>query len=557
MLKSYVRCEKVWNKVRIFEPEFKAGNRKDMRKLEFNNNGSLVSIDSIRNFVIVGANGSGKSHLGAAIEENNPSMVLRISAQRALSIPDEVNIGNYENLWHYLLYGSASDHRKGCKWGWREGDKTIQLVNDYQQVLSAVFSKENEEMKNFKKDCMQKLEMKVAIKEVPDSITDRIEKIWDEVFPQRQIALNNAKAIAKCNDTPYQAKFMSDGERVALYLISQCFLAPSGTYIVIDEPEIHLHRTIMNRLWDKIEEACPDNVFVYITHDLEFASGRKEATKIWVKDFNGSNNWTIKELTDDEGIPDELMLEVLGNRKPVLFVEGEKTSYDFMLYRQIYDERYIIPAHNCTKVIELTKAFNSEKVRSIHNLDIKGIIDRDYLSENEIESYKSDGIETLNVAEVENLYLLESIVRIVAQHLAMNEDEVANKVKDFVFAEFANEKEVQLKELCSRSIAFKLQQYAKPRGNGIQDLKDGIENTVKAIDVDKIYNDYKAMIDGVLASKDYTKLLSIYNRKSLYRRVDDFFNMKSNGYANLVLNLLKTDKREKIIKALKEVMPEL
>lgn len=528
-----------------------------MRKLEFNNNGSLVSIDSTRNFVIVGANGSGKSHLGAAIEVKNPSMVLRISAQRALSIPDEVSIGNFENSWYNLLYGSASDHRKGCKWGWTEGEKTIKLINDYHQVLSAVFSKENEELKNFTKDCRKKLEMNVAINEVPDHITDRIVKIWDEVFPQRQIVLDNAKATAKCNDTPYQAKFMSDGERVALYLISQCLLAPNGIYIVIDEPEIHLHRTIMNRLWDKIEEACPENVFVYITHDLEFAAGRKEATKIWVKDFNGSNNWTIEVLSEDEGIPDDLMLEVLGNRKPVLFVEGEKTSYDFMLYRQIYDDRYIIPAHNCTKVIELTKAFNSEKVRPIHNLDIKGIIDRDYLSENEIESYKRDGIETLNVAEVENLYLLEPIVRIVAQHLVMNEDEVANNVKNFVFSEFANEKEVHLKELCSRSIAFKLQQYAKPRGNGIQDLKDGIENTVNAIDVDKIYNDYKAMIDSILVAKDYTKLLSIYNRKSLLRRVDGFFNMTSNGYANLVLNLLKTDKREKIIETLKEVMPEL
>lgn len=528
-----------------------------MRKLEFNNNGSSESIESIRNFVIVGANGSGKSHLGAAIEDKNPSKVLRISAQRVLSIPDEVNIGNYENSWCHILYGSSLDHRKGYKWGWHEGEKTIKLVNDYQQVLSAVFSKENEEMKIFTKDCRKKLEMNEDIKEVPDYITDRIEKIWDEIFPQRQIVLDNAKATAKFNNTPYQAKFMSDGERVALYLISQCLLAPSETYIVIDEPEIHLHRTIMNRLWDKIEEACPDNVFVYITHDLEFAAGRKEATKIWVKDYNGSNKWIIKVLGDEEGIPDDLMLEVLGNRKPVLFVEGEKTSYDYMLYRQIYDNRYIIPAHNCTKVIELTRAFNSEKVRQIHNLDIKGIIDRDYLSENEIESYKEYGIETLNVAEVENLYLLESIVRIAAQYLLLNEDEVANKVKDFVFTEFVKEKEVQLKELCSRSIAFKLQQYKKPRENGIQDLKDGIENTVKAIDVDKIYNDYKVMIDDVLSTKDYTKLLSIYNRKSLHMRVGDFFNMLSNGYPNLVLNLLKTDKREKIVEALKEVMPEL
>ena len=111
--------------------------------------------------------------------------------------------------------------------------------------------------------------------------------------------------------------------------------------------------------------------------------------------------------------------------------------------------------------------------------------------------------------------------------------------------------------MCSRSIAFKLQQYTKPKGNGIQDLKDGIDNTVKAIDVNKIYNDYKTIIDGILATRDYTKLLSIYNRKSLHRRVDGFFNMKSNGYANLVLNLLKTEKREKIIEALKVVMPKI
>lgn len=526
-----------------------------MKELVFDNNGSPVSIQSVRNFVIVGANGSGKSHLGAAIENKSPEKVLRISAQRALTIPDQVNIGNYKDSWHYLLYGSSSDHRKGCKWGWNEGDGTIKLINDYQQVLSAVFSKENDEMKLFSNDCKEKLGKGEAITRVPDYITTRIEKIWDEVFPQRQIVLDNAKATAKFNNNEYQAKFMSDGERVALYLIAQSLLAPKGTYIVVDEPEIHLHRTIMDRLWDKIEEECPDNVFIYITHDLEFAAGRKEATKIWVKDYDGKFNWTIQILQDEEDIPDNLMMEVLGNRKPVLFVEGEKTSYDFMLYRQIYEDKYIIPAHNCIKVIELTKAFNNEKVKAIHNLDVKGIIDRDYLSEQEINSYKADGVETLNVAEVENLYLLEPIVRIVAQHLAMNDEDVVEKVKKFVFSEFVNEKEVQLKELCSRSIAFKLQQFAKPRENGLQDLKDGLANTMNSIDVEKIYNDNKKLINDVIQTNDYSKLLSIYNRKSLHKRVANIFNLTPNGYPNLVLNLLKTEKREELLKALKTEMP--
>ncbi len=528
-----------------------------MKELVFKNNGEITRYQSVRNFVIVGANGSGKSHLGAAIENMNPSIVLRISAQRALNIPNSVNIGNYNDSWSYLLYGSTSNQNKANKWGWHAGEETIKLVNDYEYVLSAVFSKENEEMKTFTKSCRERLEKQEEIKEVPNYITDRIEKIWKDIFPQRQIILDNAKAIAKFENKEYEAKFMSDGERVALYLIAQSLLAPSGTYIVVDEPEIHLHRTIMNKLWDKIEETCPEIVFIYITHDLDFASGRKEACKIWVKDFDGVNKWTLQEFPDDEVIPEKIMMEVLGNRKPVLFVEGEKTSYDYMLYRQVYNDRYVIPAHNCVKVIELTRAFNNDNVKSIHNLNVKGIIDRDYLSQREIDAYKQDGIETIGVAEVENLYLLESVVRIVAQHLVLDVDEIVNKVKNFIFSEFEKEYDVQLKELCSRCIAFKLQQFVKPKGNEIQDLREGLNKTVESIDVEKIYYDYKQRIDSILTTRDYSNLLSIFNRKGLHRNVASIFGLTSSGYPNLVLNLLKTDKKEILIQGLKEVLPEV
>ena len=528
-----------------------------MRILEFNNNGNMESLESTRNFVIVGANGSGKSHLGAEIENHNPENVLRISAQRALNVPDSVNVGNFWDSWNSILYGAPSDYRKGHKWGWHLNEHTIKMVNDYQYVLSAVFSKEYKELKDNSKQNKEKLLNEEIIKEVPDYITDKIKKVWDEVYPQRQIELDNAKVTAKFKGSEYLAKFMSDGERVALYLIAQCLLAPDGTYIVIDEPEIHLHKTIMNKLWDKIEEACPDNVFIYITHDLDFAASRKDATKIWVKDFDGERSWTYEVLNEDESIPDDLMMEVLGNRKPVLFVEGEKTSYDFMLYRQLYDDRYVIPAHNCTKVIEMTKAFNSEQVKSIHNLEVKGLIDRDYLSEKEISAYKDIGVETLDVAEVENLYLLEPIVRIVAERLGKDADVITNKVKEYVFAEFESMKDFLLKELCTRAIAFMLQHYAKPKGNGIQDLKEGLDNTVSAIDIDAIYNGYKQMIEKCIAEKDYPKVLSIFNRKSLHKAVAGFFDLTPGGYPKLVLSLLKTEKRDEIVKALKDFIPQI
>jgi len=50
------------------------------------------TIDDISSLVVVGANGSGKSRLGAWIEENPPVGVEthRVSAQRALEIADQI-----------------------------------------------------------------------------------------------------------------------------------------------------------------------------------------------------------------------------------------------------------------------------------------------------------------------------------------------------------------------------------------------------------------------------------------------------------------------------------
>lgn len=529
-----------------------------MREIVFQNKGQDVRLLSTGNFVIVGANGSGKSHLGAIIERHNTNNVLRISAQRALSVPDWVNVRDFESTWNEVFYGSARDRNKGPKWGYDNTEYTIRLVNDYEKVLAAVFSYQNDEEHRFFNRSKEIINHQDVVREVPERITDRILAVWNEVFPQRQIVFETAKVKASYQGSEYLAKYMSDGERVALYLMAQCLLAPNGMTIVIDEPEIHLHKTIMTRLWDTIERYCEDKCLVYITHDLDFAASRKESTKIWVKAYHGENTLDFELLPIDENIPEDLMISVLGNRKPVLFVEGEKASYDFQLYQQVYANKYVVPAHNCIKVIELTKAFNNERIRNIHRLEVKGLIDRDYLSQNEIESYAQFGINTLNVAEVENLYLLEPLLRIVAEHMALNPDETVEKVKDFVFKEFINEQDTQLKELCSRQIAFQLQQFAKPTGNSLQDLKNSLTTTVGKINVDSIYATNKAMIDTILSTKDYQKLLFIYNRKSLAQRVSPILGLGgTNKYPDFVLKLLKTNKREAILAALRNVMPNL
>ena len=95
-------------------------------------------------------------------------------------------------------------------------------------------------------------------------IIDKITSIWNAIYPHRQIILEDAKIKAKTTSSEeYHAKEMSDGERVTIYLLGQCLIAPNDMTIIIDEPEIHLHKSIMYRLWDKIEEFCPNKTFIY------------------------------------------------------------------------------------------------------------------------------------------------------------------------------------------------------------------------------------------------------------------------------------------------------
>ena len=85
-------------------------------KVEIKHNGSVV---------IVGANGSGKSRLGAWIESNADSDVIvhRISAQRALDLPEYAIVKSLEQSLNDLLWGNEDPRyaRNQYKWSHRWG----------------------------------------------------------------------------------------------------------------------------------------------------------------------------------------------------------------------------------------------------------------------------------------------------------------------------------------------------------------------------------------------------------------------------------------------------
>ena len=380
-------------------------------------------------------------------------------------------------------------------------------------------------------------------------------KIWNEVLPQRELIIEKFEAKAKYKEELYKAGSMSDGERVCLYLISQCLITPENHIIVIDEPEIHLHTSIMKKLWDEIERYCPNKTFVYITHDLNFAISRKTATKIWVQSYDGHDCWNISQIEDNDGIPEALFLEVLGTRSPVLFVEGDKSSYDIALYKEIFDDYHVVACNNCQKVIELTKAFNNNRVKALHTYEVKGLIDHDFLSKEEIESYKKQNIYTIEVSEVENLFLIEPLIKLAASQIGNNPDDTFAKVSNYLFEKMTTDQRVIISAICVKEIRHRLNGFSS-EGLSEKDIQSDLENSLSEINIHAIYSQAETIISNIIINKDYKAMIKLYNNKGLCKQVSGQIGFKK-PYPQIILDLLKGEKRQEIISDIKEYLPSI
>jgi ATPase subunit of ABC transporter with duplicated ATPase domains len=108
--------------------------------------GNKVEIKHNGTVVIVGANGAGKSRLGAWIERNSDSSVIvhRISAQRALDLPEYAVVKSLEQSLNDLLWGNEDSRYASNQYKWShrwQGKPETFLQDDYGKVLSNLFAR--------------------------------------------------------------------------------------------------------------------------------------------------------------------------------------------------------------------------------------------------------------------------------------------------------------------------------------------------------------------------------------------------------------------------------
>lgn len=509
--------------------------------------------------IIIGANGSGKSKLGAWIEQNDFENVHRIGAQRNLNFNENIPLKSYSQAEDLVFYGTADStniwrSRKGHRWNYGKSYTTT-MMSDFEDVLAALIALTNVRNAEFIEKC-KKCELERREKpHTPNTAIDQLMEIWDVILPERKLKYfdGSFSAVFSCNGETieYSSNQMSDGERAVLYLAAQVLCVPANKALIIDEPEIHLHRSIMNRLWSALESYRPDCLFIYITHDTQFAAAHGQSDKVWIKEFDGTH-WKL-EIIDDHELPEELLFDILGSRKNVLFVEGERNSYDTQLYSILYPSYYVIACGSCTQVISRTKAFRNSP--SLHHCQVFGIIDRDYRSDYEIEKYKNDGIYALKVAEVENLFLVEELIRLIADHLGQSPDESFAPIREYVIhTRFAHQIDRQICQSVVAHLKYQLTAIELSKKND-DEAKNSLNTALQNIDYEKTKAEEESKFRGALCEDDYAKVLSVFNEKGLTSSIGHFLGLVDKEYCKSILALLNGKMRNEISDAISTYLP--
>jgi hypothetical protein len=470
-------------------------------------------------------------------------------AQKSLQFPKGIRPMDSERALQIFRvgdeHGPVTSRRRQVRW---ENSPETSLLNDYDKLVEFLFSDHNEQLLGYATE-MRKTDKH---KPPPETKLDVVKRIWESILPNRELIIGAAKVEARKRgiDQKYAATELSDGERVIFYQIGEALSVPKDGMFIVDEPELHLHRAIQPRLWNAIEAERPDCLIIYLTHDLDFAASRKMATKIWLREFE-PNKWDWDVVPETSEFSEHMLLEILGSRKPILFVEGNKASLDFFIYGKVYSQWTIIPAESCEQVIHATASFGS--LSHLHANSCHGIVDFDSRTGEDVKRLEDQRVSVLPFAELENMLLAEPILREVARRLALDEGKTIAATQERVFDLLSKHREQVVSRLAARELEFAFQQF-DASAVGQSALDAGFRKVFEVVEPTKIFNRWDEAIAQVIAKRDYSGALKYYNNKGLAAAIGHVF---KTPIVPFVLRLLQTHDGKDLLSAMTSVLPKI
>ncbi|MDG6094048.1 AAA family ATPase [Acetobacter sp. AN02] len=398
----------------------------------------------------------------------------------------------------------------------------------------------------------------------PKTVLMRLKEIWEQVLPHRRLYHDDMKIMVSSADQPdvfYPGSEMSDGERLVFYMLGQCLLAPEDGVIVIDEPEVHVHKAILKTLWDHVEAARPDCCFVYISHDLDFVATRPGARKYIVSSYRKEPQaWEMEALPSDTDLPERVVSEILGSRRPVLFTEGaegNESGLDALIYRAVYPDFLIYRSGGCADVIHAVSTFRRNA--TLHRLGrVHGLIDSDGRGEAETAHLRELSVFVTPVAEIENVFLIREVFLCLCSLCHFDAEKAEQEYQglaDEIVAYVGKGREAA----CARYVGRVLDRQMKSlirKKKTVDKIKEEWNRISDSVDVDQISGEYFQKLDGYTEARDLRGIAEIYDDKGMLDLVGRRLGQKNrDALMDMIGRVLLQETGRDLLTALREVFP--
>jgi ABC-type cobalamin/Fe3+-siderophores transport system ATPase subunit len=367
---------------------------------------------------VLGANGTGKSSLMQRLNREHHQNTRWISAHRqSWFASDSINLSPHDKR---QVEQSIRQHDVQLDARWKDHNAAARANIAIYELVEA----ENSDARAIAKAARAENEQLVKELAQKDAPIDVINELLKSSNLPIELSLHQDEQVmaAKSGSTPFSIARLSDGERNALLIAANVLTAKSGTLILIDEPERHLHRSIISPLLTQLFKKRKDCAFIVSTHDVLLPLDNPNARTLLIRacSYNGGDvaAWDADLVPSEAEVDEVLKADILGSRKRILFVEGTGTgrSLDQPFYSLVFPEVSVIAKANCRDVEQAVTGVRSAV--NLHWLKAFGIVDSDGQQTPEIEQLKQRGVYAVPAYSVEALYYHPDIQRRVAERHA-------------------------------------------------------------------------------------------------------------------------------------------
>ncbi|MDB5293552.1 MAG: hypothetical protein JWL69_4793 [Phycisphaerales bacterium] len=365
---------------------------------------------------ILGANGTGKSSLMQAFATASSEKTRRITAHRQTwfrsGSPEFTGKQRTEygrNVFNY-------DRQENARW-----------MDDFaeQRAQMAIYDLVNSENVRAR-EITQAVDQRNTEQVTKLAAQDSAFKIMNRMLRLANLDIcvavsNNDEIMATQNgSSPYSIARLSDGERNAILIAANVLTVPAGTLLLIDEPERHLHRSIVSPLLSLLLKERPDCAFVVSTHEpllpVDNPGSRVLLTRRCIYANDRVVSYDIDLLESSAAVDDDLKRTILGERRKIVFVEGVEHSLDKPLYSLLFPNASIVAKASCREVENAVVGIKG--TAELHWVKPFGLVDNDSSDPERIADLHQKGVIPLDVYSVESIYYHPDVQKLAGERLA-------------------------------------------------------------------------------------------------------------------------------------------